>query len=112
MEPWFDPNAYAWIPGTALGIAGGVAGTLTGVLAPRGKGKAWLLGLYVAVMIVCAGLLVAGVIALVTGQPYGVWYGLGLPGLLGVAIFGALIGVVRQRYRDAELRQIRAADLR
>ena len=112
MEPWFDPNLYAFIPGTALGVVGGVIGALTGTLAPRGKGKSWLLPLYVAVTIVCAVLLVAGVIALVTGQPYGVWYGLGLPGLLGVVVFGALFGVVRHAYRAAELRQIQAADLR
>ena len=111
MQPWFDPNLYAFIPGTALGIAGSVIGALTGTLAPRGKGKSWLLPLYVAVTVVCVGLLLAGVIAFVTGQPYGVWYGLGLPGLLGVVIFGALYGVVRQRYRDAELLQMRAADL-
>ena len=71
---------------------------MTGSLARRGKGKSWLLPLYVAVTIVCAVLLVAGVIALVTGQPYGVWYGLGLPGLLGVSCLRlALFGVVRAR---------------
>ena len=34
---WFDPVRYAWIPGTALGLWGGLEGTLAGLLAPRGK---------------------------------------------------------------------------
>jgi hypothetical protein len=51
-EPWFDPNLYAWIPGTALGIAGGVLGSLGGVLAPRGRARGVVLGLYGAVLCV------------------------------------------------------------
>ena len=38
-EPWFDPNRYAWIPGTALGVLGGILGSMAGVLAPRGRAK-------------------------------------------------------------------------
>ena len=37
-EPWFDPNSYAWIPGTLLGTLSGLWGALVGTLAPRGKG--------------------------------------------------------------------------
>ncbi len=35
-DPWFDPNLYAWIPGTAFGVTGGLWGGLAGTLAPAG----------------------------------------------------------------------------
>ena len=77
-EPWFNPNAYAWIPGTLLGVAGGIAGTLDGLCASRGKCKTLVLGLHYTIMLICCLLLAAGVVALMTGQPYGVWHGFGL----------------------------------
>jgi hypothetical protein len=110
-EPWFNPNAYAWIPGTLLGVAGGLEGTLVGMFAPRGKLKSLVLGVHFAIMAICAVLLVAGVVALLAGQPYGVWYGLGLPGLLGLVIVGSLTPLVRRRYAEAELRKSMAEDL-
>ncbi len=110
-EPWFDPNLYAWIPGTLLGLVGGTLGAATGVLASRGRAQRLLLGSYVVVIVACACLFAIGLVALLTGQPYGVWYGLGLPGLLGVIIVGALYPVVRQRYREAEARRLVAGDL-
>jgi hypothetical protein len=110
-EPWFNPNMYAWMPGTLLGVAGGIEGTLTGLCAPRGKCKTLVLGMHVAILGACSLLLVAGVVALVTGQPYGIWYSLGLPGLLGVVIFGALTPVLHKRYMEAEMRKSMAQDL-
>lgn len=110
-EPWFDPNAYAWIPGTLLGVMGGIEGTLAGVCAPRGKCKTLVLGIHFAALGACSILLVVGIIALATGQPYGVWYGLGFPGLLGLVILGSLTPVIRKRYTEAELRKSTAKDL-
>ena len=31
---WFDPNLYAWIPGTIFGTLGGLYGPLVATLAP------------------------------------------------------------------------------
>jgi hypothetical protein len=111
IEPWFNPSAYGFVPGVAIGLAGAVLGPLTGVLVPRGRAKGLLLGLYLAAIAASVGLLASGVIALATGQPYGVWYGLGLPGLIGTIVFGVLYGVVQRRFQDAEIRRIGAADL-
>ena len=108
---WFNAAAYAWIPGTAVGLLGGLEGTLAGVLAPRGKGKILVLALHFGAMLLCAGLLLAGIVARVSGQPYGIWYGLGFPGLLGLVIFGSLTPVIVIRYRQAELRKSLAKDL-
>ncbi len=110
-EPWFDPNRYAWVFGTALGITGGILGSLAGSLAPRGKAKPLVVGLFVATLMACAVLLTAGVVALLQGQPYGVWYGLGFPGLLGLAVIGGLLPLVQRRYREAEQRRLSATDL-
>ena len=110
-EPWFDPNLYAWIPGTALGVTGGILGSLGGMLAPRGRARGLVLGLYGLVLCVTIVLLAAGLFALYAGQPYGVWYGLMLPGLLGTVVFGTLLPVILKRYREAEERRLTAHDI-
>jgi uncharacterized membrane protein len=108
---WFNAAAYAWIPGTVLGLLGGLDGTLAGILAPRGKARALVLGIHFGSMLLCGGLLLAGIVAKIEGQPYGIWYGLGFPGLLGLIIFGSLTPVLLCRYREAELRKSLAKDL-
>jgi hypothetical protein len=111
-ELWFDPGLYAWIPGTLLGIiGGGVGGPLIGIFASRGKFKSLVLGFYSVVMGACAILFSFGISAYCVGQPYGVWYGLGFPGLLGLIIFGFLLPVVLNQYKQAELRKSIATDL-
>jgi tetrahydromethanopterin S-methyltransferase subunit B len=111
-NPWFDPGMYAWIPGTVLGVIGGViGGPLAGVFAPRGKLKKFVVGFFFATLIMSAVFLITGLIAYFSDQPYGVWYGLGFPGLLGLIIFSALIFVVLNRYREAELRKTMAKDI-
>ncbi|HVO86995.1 MAG TPA: hypothetical protein VMV45_00515 [Casimicrobiaceae bacterium] len=110
-EAWFNAASYAFIPGVVIGIAGAALGLLAGSLAPRGKAKWLVIGFHIGIIIVSLGLLALGVLALAEGQPYGVWYGLGLPGLIGVAVFGSLYGVVQRRYREAEEKRMSARDL-
>jgi hypothetical protein len=111
IEPWFNPNAYAWIPGTLLGVAGGIEGTLIGSFASKGKHRTLVLSVHFVLLLVCCALLVVGIVALLTGQPYGIWYGFGLPGLLGLIIFGSFTRMIRKRYAEAELRKSMAEDL-
>jgi hypothetical protein len=110
-DVWFNPALYAWIPGTALGILGGLEGSLAGILAPRGKGKMLVLGIHFGSILLCVGLLLAGIIAKLEGQPYGIWYGLGFPGLLGTILYGCLTPVILRGYRQAEWRKSLAKDL-
>ena len=110
-EPWFNPNYWAWLPGTLLGCIGGAWGALAGTLAPRGKGRNLVLGGALLLLVFCGGLLAAGLIAVISGQPYGVWYGLGLPGLLGVLVIPPNLYLVRKRYGEAEQRRMQAEDL-
>ena len=110
-EPWFNPNAYAWIPGTLLGVAGGLEGTLIGIWASKGKHRNLVMGMHCVLLLSCGALLVAGVVALLMGQPYGIWYGLGFPGLLGLFLLGSLTRMIRRRYTEAELHKSMAKDL-
>jgi peptidoglycan/LPS O-acetylase OafA/YrhL len=110
-DPWFDPNAFAWIPGTSLGVLGGTWGSLMGCLAPQGKGKSIVVGTGIALFLLSIAFLVLAIVAVTTGQPYGIWYGLLLPGLLGTFLIPSLLFVVRIRYREAELRKMSAMHL-
>ncbi len=109
-EPWFGVHTGAWI-GSLIGIFGGVAGSLCGILAPRGKAKWLVMGTMWTGVVASAGLLVWGIAAWCLGQPYAVWYGLGLPGLIGIVVFPPLIPVVRNVYAQAELRRLQAMDI-
>ena len=39
IEQWFDPNRYAWIPGTAYGLVAGLMGGVEGWLVPGGRDR-------------------------------------------------------------------------
>ncbi len=111
-EPWFDPNLYAWIPGALLGtIGGGVGGTLMGVCAPRGVCRGLVMGFMYVMLAASVALFAVGVIAWSKGQPYGIWYGIGFPGALGIVLFRSMLPLVRRRYQEAELRKLNARDL-
>lgn len=111
VEPWFDPNHYAWIPGTVYGLAAGWMGAVVGLNAPKGKKKGFVLKAWFTLWAVAVALIIAGVVALVNGQPWGVWYGLLLPGVIGTLVVGANSLVIIKRYREVEQRKIAAKDL-
>jgi peptidoglycan/LPS O-acetylase OafA/YrhL len=110
-EPWFDANSYAWIPGTVLGLLGGLWGTFLGLLAPKGKGRRLVYGILAALLLASGALLVAGAFAWSSGQPYGIWFALGLPGLVGLIVLGCNAPTVTIVYRQAEERRMAARDL-
>jgi len=106
---WFDP-AFAWLPGALLGVIGGAYGGLVGLLFAQSQRKKRLIGLsilqigYVLMFGGSLGMLGAGLIAFFSGQPYGVWYGLGWPGLTGTIVFGALYTILFRLPRQMEVR--------
>lgn len=116
VEPWFDPNTFgAWfgaIVGGGIGICGGLLGALAGTLAPRGKAKGLILGAWYALIGLGAVMLCFGIYALAVGQPRGIWYGPILCGGIVVVTMGALLPVIRMRYREAEQRRIDADSVR
>lgn len=110
-EPWFDAMRYAWIPGTVLGCLGGLWGALAGACAPRGRAKSFVIGLGAALLgsgVLC---LILGIVAWFSSQPYGVWYGLGLTGLIVPIVVGVNLPNILRVYRAAEERKLSAGDL-
>src|SRR6266853_5287391 len=97
-EPWFDPNHYAWIPGTAYGCIAGVMGGLVGWLAPRGRARRFIRVAWLTHWATAYALLGLGIAALLNGQPWGVWFGLLLPGAIGSIVNGVNSLVVFRRY--------------
>jgi hypothetical protein len=115
-EPWFDPNTFgAWfgsIVGGGMGTLCGLLGAAAGTLAPLGRGKAVILGVWYVFLAIGAGLLILGVVAWLMGQPYGIWYGPVLSGAIITVSMGSLLPMVKQRYRQAEQRRIDAEGVR
>jgi len=112
VEPWFDPGLAGGFLGGGVGVLGAVYGTVVGVLAPRGKGRTYVMAMHWGVMALGAVFLVAGIGAAFADQPYGVWYALLLPGVILLVLMGAFTPVIKQRYRQAEHRRLQAEEFR
>lgn len=111
MEPWFEPNQYAWIPGTVYGVLAALMAGVVAWLVPLGRSRALILRAWFTLWGAGVALLAAGVVALINGQPWGVWYALLLPGAIGTLVVGANSLVILKRYRDMEERRLAAKDL-
>lgn len=111
-------NGSEWWSGSTAGMFGGIGGTLLGLLGAAigvltgvGKGKHVVLTLS-AIMAAAGGLvLIGGLAAVVTGQPYHVFYPLLLLG--GMMSVGGTVSlfVAPGRFRDHELQRMRTLDL-
>ena len=113
MEPWFDGGTAGIIGGligAGLGTAGGIIGGLSGLCIRKGW-KTLLYGVFITVITLSVALLITGVVALLSRQPYHVWYVFGLPGLIGTSVFGGLFPVLRKVITQNELRQMQAKDI-
>jgi hypothetical protein len=116
-QPWFsDPNAFgAWygaIVGGVGGTLGGVLGGVAGALAPQGKGRRWVMGAWLTLLAFGAVNFVVGLVALITGQPYSIWYPFLLSGAVITGVMGVLYPVLLKRYEEAEQRRIEAESIR
>jgi hypothetical protein len=94
------------------GSLGGLLGTLIGVLAPKGKGRAFVLGAMWFFILLGVGSVGLGLYALAVGQPYAIWFGPILTGVIPVLVMGSLLAVVRIRYREAEERHLQSEGFR
>ncbi len=105
VEPWFDPNQQAWIPGTVFGCIALALGGLAVRLVPKGKAKRFIVSAWSTLWLAAIVLLAMGLMALGAGQPWGVWYGLLLPGVVGGAVLGGNLLIILKRYREGEQRR-------
>lgn len=115
-EPWFNELWFGVLYGAGVGGGGGtllgLVGALAGVLVPRNKGRAFVVGGMAAFAVFGLASLVVGLVALSSGQPYGIWYPLVLVGGIFGFVGGGLTVALRQAYQAAERRHMLAQDLR
>lgn len=116
IAPWFDPNRfgalYGGIGGGLLGGLAGILGGVTGMLAPKGKGRSFILGAFTFLILVGLVHLAVGLYALWAGQPWGIWYPLVLIGFILAFVLSVVRPVVRNRYVEVEMRKMDAAAFR
>jgi hypothetical protein len=99
-DAWWTGETAGWIGaigGSLLGIAGALIGGLGSLFVYRGKGKRTVLGLMCFLVAACIGVFTLGIVALVLGQPYAVWYPCLLLGLVGTIVPGCLIPLILAR---------------
>lgn len=116
MDPWFTEQTAGMV-GTIIGVGlgagfGGIGGGVGGPLAGMGKAKGLVMGIFVLGLLIGLGLAVTGVIALVMGQPWHVWFVFLMPGVAATLIFGCLLPVIRAQYVRADQRKVDAAAIR
>lgn len=116
VAPWFDPQSFGTLfgafGGAGVGLLGAFFGGFGSWAAQRGRFRGLVLGGMAVTGGLCAASLIAGLVALATGQPYGVWYPFTLIGLIGAGCSLGLLPVMRRRYAEAEARRLEAEALR
>ena len=110
-EPWINPGILGGILGGTFGTLGGIVGTLAGAFVPRGKVKKLTLGVNTFTFVLSFISLVVGIVAYLSGQPYGVWSGFGYTGLICTVMSGLGFRIILKRAEDAELRKSMSEDL-
>ena len=111
---WFNSRTGGIIGGlarTAIGLYGGLVGGLGAFLGSREKGRRLLIGMLVFAVVVGLVLLSTGILALVLGQSFHVWYPFVLFGGILVTVFLPLFFVIKKVYEQVERRRMQALDL-
>jgi len=110
-------SAGGWFTGSQAGAVGGIAGGLLGVLgalvgwlSARGCARAFVLGALGVVLAGGVAALAAAAYGALAGQPREVWLSLAAIGLVSALVPAATFRSTAARYRDLELRRMRAID--
>lgn len=115
MNEWWSlaqSNQIGAWAGSGLGLLGGLAGTLCGVLTPKGRGKALVYGLFgLLILVGVVGLAAAGV-AIALGQPRHVLFPLLLIGGTVLLTSVPVTIMLPRFYAIAESRRLEAQELR
>lgn len=106
---WWAERTAGWIGGI-VGASLGCLGALIGLLASRGSARRFVFGLLAAMVVVGIVALATGIVALVSRQPYHVFYPPLLVGIIGSAVPLSILRTLRKRYEQIELRKMEAMD--
>jgi hypothetical protein len=108
---WWSDRTAGFVGG-AYGSVVGCLGGLIGLLMSRGQARRFVLASLMALSWLGVVSIAVGLLALLRQQPYAVYY----PLLVGGAITAAMpfwaLPLARRRYQEAELRRVRASDVR
>ena len=107
---WFDPTTGGLVGGL-VGSALGLLGGLIGLLLWLGRSRGLAMGLLVGMLLVGVAALGVGLAAVLSGQPYAVFYPFLLLGGLGLVLAGLGLAVGRRRYQSLELARMQARDM-
>lgn len=112
-----SPQQGAWWSERGAGWIGGIGGAVIGCLgsfmemrAKRGRSRAFVLWACRALIGIGAAAMGVGLLALLSQQPYSVWYVLLLMGVLCVVIFPFRLRRYQDLYRQVELRRMSSLD--
>jgi hypothetical protein len=106
---WWSPQQIALIGGIGGSVIG-CFGALLGCLAGMGKARTFVLTtmkIFIALGIL---LTIAGFVAVVSNQPYAVWYALLLPGVILTLVFSLTLPSIQRRYDELEIRRMTSVD--
>jgi hypothetical protein len=106
---WWSNRAAGWIGGIGGSVLG-CLGSILAVLAAKGRCRGlviWTLFALIGIGILVA---VAGVAAVVIGQPYTVWFPLVLIGVLLLTILPFRLRQYQRGYEDLEMRRMASMD--
>jgi hypothetical protein len=106
---WWSPQQIGLIGGIGGSVIG-CFGALLGLLASKGKTRNFVLTtmkIFIALGIL---LTIAGFVAVVSNQPYAVWYALLLPGVILTLVFSLNLPSIQRRYDELEIRRMTSVD--
>jgi len=106
---WWSDSAGGWIGGLA-GTSIGLLGGLIGFFAWRQKGRTLVFAIMGATVCLGGIALTTGLIALVSGQPYAVWYPLVLLGTISSGVMAINWYPLKKRFEAAEMQRLSAMD--
>jgi len=104
---WWSAETAGWIGGVA-GSAVGLLGALIGTLCSLGRGRRFVISGLLALAAFGGALLVVGMVALASGQPYQVWYPLLLLGVLDPVLALSLLPTARRRFEGPPRAELEA----
>jgi hypothetical protein len=113
VDSWWSAKQGAMVGG-AVGIFGGVLGCFGGLLGClAGFGKARKFVLTTTKIFIALGMLltIAGIAAIICGQPYFIWYVFLLPGIILTLVFSLNFPILQRRYDDLEIRRMASMDV-
>ncbi|HVU28602.1 MAG TPA: hypothetical protein VHG71_12815 [Verrucomicrobiae bacterium] len=106
---WWTPEQSGMIGGIAGSIIGCLGG-LIGLLASRGKARKLVLALVKIFIVLGIFLLLTGIVAAATKQPYAVYYPLLLMGFILTVVFSVNLPSIQRRYDELEIRRMTSLD--